>query len=451
MPEEVQVLILAALLVDDMEERRLHEEMRLQEERDRTRRLARRRARRWWVRPWLAMRVDYGWYDTLITQLEEQDPQEYKKMMRVEPEMFNELVERLDGRLRRPDTNCRKAISPGMKVAITLRYVACGCDYSPLMYGFYVSSNAMCAIVRDVCQALIDEFHAEVLHTPRTEEEWLEVEHGFSTRWQFHHALGAIDGKHVRIKKPANSGSLYYNYKGYFSIILMALVDSNYKFMWVEVGANGASSDCQIFNDSQLKQRLDEDRLHLPAAYNLRGDNRPCCFFFIGDDAFPLRLWMIKPYSRRDLTHAERIFNYRCSRARRVVENAFGILANRFRCMLGTMEQQPQTIQKIVLACVCLHNLMRDRYPTEQARVLDTYDERHNRVPGQWREDHQLDDLERQGHGNRTTRDGNHLRDTLRAYYSSPIGAVPWQEKMLMPYQPAPAVDESSSSSDDGE
>jgi hypothetical protein len=112
------------------------------------------------------------------------------------------------------------------------------------------------------------------------------------------------------------------------------------------------------------------------------------------------------------------------------------------------MQQQPETIQKIVLACVCLHNLMRERYPGQQARVLDTYDENHNRVPGQWREDHQLDELERQGRGNRATKDGKHLRDTLRAYYSSPIGAVPWQEKMLMPYQPAPPVDESSSSSD---
>ena len=82
-------------------------------------------------------------------------------------------------------------------------------------------------------------------------------------------------------------------------------------------------------------------------------------YFLLEDDAFALIPWMIKPYSRRQLTREERIANYRISRGRRVVQNAFGILASRFRVVLTTMEQRPKVIRDIVLTCVVLHNMLR--------------------------------------------------------------------------------------------
>ena len=62
--------------------------------------------------------------------------------------------------------------------------------------------------------------------------------------------MGAIDGKHIAMRKPNKSGSVFYNYKGFFSIILLTVVDVDYKFMWVDIGANGSTSDCPMFNDS---------------------------------------------------------------------------------------------------------------------------------------------------------------------------------------------------------
>ena len=114
-------------------------------------------------------------------------------------------------------------------------------------------------------------------------------------------------------------------------MILMALVDSDYKFMYIDVGAVGSESDAGVFAHSQLSSLFSETRANLPLPEPLPGDpeGTPIEYFMVGDDAFALRTWLMKPYPSRGLTHDERIFNYRLCRVRRVVENAFGILCNR--------------------------------------------------------------------------------------------------------------------------
>ena len=71
---------------------------------------------------------------------------------------------------------------------------------------------------------------------PATAAEWKRIAQGYSDKWNFHNCLGALDGKHVAIEKPKHSGSLYYNYKGFNSLVLMALVDANYNFLYVDIG-----------------------------------------------------------------------------------------------------------------------------------------------------------------------------------------------------------------------
>lgn len=168
------------------------------------------------------------------------------------------------------------------------------------------------------------------MQVPQTAEEWKRVAQGFNERWNFPHTLGAIDGKHIRIKNPAFGGSHYFNYK-FFSMILLAIVDSDYKFIYMDVGAIGSESDAGVFAQSQFGEMLANNHVNLPAADRLPHDptNKPVDYCFVGDDAFALRNWMMKPYPLRNLNKDEQIYNYRRSRACRVVENVFGILANR--------------------------------------------------------------------------------------------------------------------------
>ena len=363
------------------------------------RRRRRRRRRTVWVRLWLQRRSLHGQFEQLMEELQLEDPAAFKNFMRMEPAMFHELLTRLAGRLTKLDTNYRKALPPGLKLAITLRFLASGDSYHSLMYGFRVAHNTISLVIREVCQAIVEELGEEVVKTPTTPEDWKVVAEQFRTRWQFPHALGAIDGKHIAIKCPKNSGSIYYNYKGFYSVVLLGLVDADYKFIWVDIGSNGCSSDAQIFNDCQLREGIEDGSIGLPAPENLPSDDRPVPYFLVGDDAFALKTWMMKPFSKRNISDEERIFNYRLSRARRIVENAFGILANRFQCLLTTLKVQPQTVSSIVSACVCLHNVMHIRYPTLHTAVLD----QHAVIPGDWRRGGNLQDMDNIVGGNRAS------------------------------------------------
>ena len=103
----------------------------------------------------------------------------------------------------------------------------------------------------------MDEFAAECTSLPTTNEDWLEVVGDFQTRWNLPHCLEALDGKHIRIQKPKNSGSLFFNNKQ-FSVVLMALVDLKYQFLWIDVGGVGHQLfDAQIYNNSELNECID--------------------------------------------------------------------------------------------------------------------------------------------------------------------------------------------------
>lgn len=78
---------------------------------------------------------------------------------------------------------------------------------------------------------------------PKTTNELLDISLEFKKKWNFPNVVGAIDGKHVRIKSPANSTSVFFNYKDFFSVILMAVVDASYKFIGIDVGSYGREGD----------------------------------------------------------------------------------------------------------------------------------------------------------------------------------------------------------------
>ena len=302
-----------------------------------------------------------------------------------------------------------------------------------LSYNFRVAANTISLIVLEVCDAIKDEFAAEVIQCPVTEADWLEIVQLFEKRWQLPHCCGALDGKHVALRQPWGSGSTFRNYKGFFSVVLMALVDADYKFIWIDVGGEGCQSDAAIYNASELKECLDSatNVLNLPEASPLPGDDVALPYFIIGDNAFGIQPELMNPFPIRDMEYNQRIYNYRLSRARRVVENAFGMLANKFRVLLQTMTQTPSTVRKIVTTCVILHNLMRIRYPQLPTCSVDLEDRNRNVIPGSWRTDEVLIDVNREKARNVGSREGRQVRNYLSHWFISDAGSLPWQDNMI--------------------
>ena len=170
--------------------------------------------------------------------------------------------------------------------------------------------------------------------------------------------------------KPWRSGSLYYDYKGTCSTVLMALVDADLKFIAIETGSFGRNSDGGIFARCPLGQRIASGQFNFPENQPLPDFQRvgPMPFVAVGDEAFPLLTNLLRPYPGRQIPLSHQLFNYRLSRARRTVENAFGILAARWRVFHIKIALAPQNVNEIVKASSVLHNFIMTQ-PTSSTSV----------------------------------------------------------------------------------
>lgn len=223
---------------------------------------------------------------------------------------------------------------------------------------------------------------------PESVEEWLEIENGFKNK--FPRCVGSLDGKHIVIQSPMHSGSTYYYYKKSFSIVLMALVNSNYNFVYVNIGGQSKISDGGIFQNCELWRRI-SDSLFLPPPRPLPGSNKPVPYVFLGDGAFALSTSVMKPYpGNHDVGSPKREFNRKSSSARVVVENTFGILASKFRVFQKPLMVCPDKVSLITMTCVLLHNFLRKSNTSRRIYTppgtVDVYNNDDIRIQdGSWR------------------------------------------------------------------
>lgn len=203
-----------------------------------------------------------------------------------------------------------------------------------------------------------------IFQFPASEKEWLKIAAEFEDKWQFPHCLGAVDGKHIKIIIPGGSGSFFWNYKGSNSLVLMAIVNANYEFIYCDIGTNGRISDGGVLENTRFYEKLVAGRLQLPQPRCPQNSTIELPYVFVGDEAFALRRDFLKPFAQRDLIPERKVFNYRLSRARRIVENVFGIMASRFRIFHTEINLRLDRIENVVLACCVLHNYLRRRSPS---------------------------------------------------------------------------------------
>lgn len=268
----------------------------------------------------------------------------------------------------------------------------------------------------DTCKVICETLLEETMPKP-TEDTWKTISTEFYERWNFPNCFGSIDGKHVNIQAPPNSGSQFFNYKKTFSVVLLALVDAKYNFIMVDVGAYGKNSDGGIFTNSNFSKALELGKLSIPSDENLPQTTTKMPYVMVGDEAFPLKTYLMRPYPKKNLDNEKRIYNYRLSRARRVVENAFGILSQKFRIYNRRIQAAPQNVDYIVLSTCILHNFIKkydkDTYTYERSEEIA--------VPGH----SSITNLP--SHGGNATKDAFDVRDKFKRYFSTEPGCVSWQ------------------------
>ena len=136
----------------------------------------------------------------------------------------------------------------------------------------------------------------------------------------------------MNVQVPPNSGSKFFISKHSFSVFLLALVDALYKFTIVDIESYGRNSNGGISAHSKRGKYL-ETHLGIPEDKQLPGTSCLAPHIIVGDEAFPLKTYLTRPYPRTPSKgdNEKSIFNYRLSRARRVLENSFGILSQKFQ------------------------------------------------------------------------------------------------------------------------
>ena len=187
----------------------------------------------------------------------------------------------------------------------------------------------------------------------------------------------------------------------------------DYKFTYIDVGCNGRISDGGVFRSSSLSKALEENSLNVPKPATLDDEKTTVPYVIVADDAFPLKSYIMKPFGSRNLSSEQRIFNYRLSRARRIVENAFGILASRFRVFLSTISLNP-------VASCALHNYLRTKAALAYTPTgsVDSESVGGTTHTGEWRKETSLVSVGRQG-TNTYSKDAKEVRDKLCEYFNN--------------------------------
>ncbi|XP_068211223.1 uncharacterized protein [Palaemon carinicauda] len=377
--------------------------------------LYKRKKRRMWIHPLLAVKTRY--FPNLFAELRN-DENKFFNYFRMSKDSFDELLSHLQSSVEKEDTNMRQAIKPSERLGITLRYLGSGCSMADLHYSHKIGYSTVQSIIKEVCSQIWNVLLNECMPKP-SQENWLRICTDFEKNAHFPNCLGAVDGKHIRIIKPSDSGSLYYNYKNFFSLVLLAVCDADYCFTYIDVGSYGKESDSNIFKNSDFYQLLESNNLNIPESATVEDQRGQIPYVFVADEAFSLSQQILRPYSGNQLTEIKKIFNYRLCRARRYIECTFGILANKWRIFHRPLNVSVELAEIITRACCILHNFVRKR---DGHRYHDSANNPNDKT----------------GLGNILSaenvqggRNANKIRDSFASYFVTEEGALPWQyEKM---------------------
>nr|CAI5844005.1 unnamed protein product [Callosobruchus analis] len=296
----------------------------------------------------------YDWWENIVNK--EFSEQDWLENFRVGKDTFMFIVNELRVSLQ-PKGNIlnssRTISSVEKKVAIALFYLASVCEYRVVGHTFGIHKSTVHNIVHEFVNAVNKVLLHRFIKMP-TEAEAIEVASYFQQTTVLPNIIGAIDGTHIPIKPPRQGHRDFINRKGWASVILQGVVDAKYRFMDICVKNPGATHDASVLTGSDLFRNV---HTTMPKS-SVQVGGRQVSYVLLGDAAYPLLPWLMKPYPSRHITPPQDSFNVYTSAGRVVVENAFGRLKARWRRLLKQCDVDHKFVPKLVAACCTLHNII---------------------------------------------------------------------------------------------
>ena len=311
-----------------------------------------RRARRAWAWP-----RNQFWFESLLQGDFVEDW--WKENFRISRRTFEYIVRVVGPDLTKRDTRLRQCIHVNKRVAVALWRLATGDTYRSTGLQFGIGRCTAMLITHDFSEAIAKRA-TEFIKFPATEQEVLQSIRLFTNKSPFPQVVGAMDGSHIALKTvPVNERIEYFNRKQDYSIVIQGVADASFKFLDVSTGYPGSIHDARILRLSKLQREIDQGTwLNAPSKRIGGSEVGP---LLVGDSAYPLSVWLMKPFKQTPtLTESQLHFNRALSQARVVIEQAFGILKGRWRCLYKPLEEKTSRVPTTIMACCVLHNICID-------------------------------------------------------------------------------------------
>nr|XP_034194211.1 uncharacterized protein LOC117610681 [Osmia lignaria] len=184
------------------------------------RRRIKKRNREYWVHPIHSDRLLRGKFYTMHSKLLDY-PKKFFAFYRMSITSFNELVKLIGPAIVKEDTHLRLSIPVEERLSITIRYLATGASFNTLSFDYLMGASTIRDITKTTCEQIWNILQPLYMAT-KQEDDWIKIADEFYSRTNFPNIIGAIDGKHIRVIQPKHFGSSYFNYKKFFSCVLMA-------------------------------------------------------------------------------------------------------------------------------------------------------------------------------------------------------------------------------------
>ncbi|XP_068739097.1 putative nuclease HARBI1 [Montipora capricornis] len=191
------------------------------------------------------------------------------------PECIEHLLSLVGPLITKTNTRMREAIGAAERLTFTLRYLASGDNQQSLGSSYRIGKTSVSHIIQETSYAIWLLLEVKYVSPPNSASDWKNISKDFESIWHLAHCIGAIDGKHIAIRCPGNSGSLYYNYKGWLSIVLLAVCDASYNFTLVDIGPYGSTNDSSVLTNSEMGKAFENGYMSLPKREHLLGCSFP--------------------------------------------------------------------------------------------------------------------------------------------------------------------------------